>query len=330
MGWFGLPDFINYFIKMKFLRLLKDTYLSWDKNDPWAKSAIIAYYALFSLPSLLIITTFFAGVFFGREAVQGRITSEISGFIGKSSADMVQAMIANAALADSSIVFIIFGIGMLIFGATGVFFQLQKALNDIWSVRAKKSTFLDTLKRRAISFGMVLAIGLLLLISLVLSSAINALSDLIGNYYTDLSTVLVEVLNFVFSQVIITALFATIFTLLPDVKIKWKTNLIGAAMTTVLFLAGKYLIGFYFSKSNPASVYGAAGSLVLILLWVYYTCLILFFGAEFTVNWALHRNIKVEPSSNATLSYQHEMEELKEYKRKIEEDKKKAQELKDN
>ena len=315
---------------MKIFKLLKDTYLSWDKNDPWAKSAVIAYYALFSLPSLLIITVYFAGVFFGREAVEGRITSEIAGLIGQGSAELIQAMIINSALSDNSVVFIIFGIGMLIFGATGVFFQLQKALNDIWSVRAKKNTFLDTLKRRAISFGMVLAIGLLLLISLVITSAINALSDLIGNYYTELSSQVVEILNFIFSQIIITALFATIFTLLPDVKIKWRTNLIGAFMTALLFLAGKYLIGFYFSASDPASVYGAAGSLVLILLWVYYTCLILFFGAEFTVNWALLRNIKIEPTSNATLSYELEMQELREYKRKVEEDKKKAEILKNN
>ena len=113
---------------MKFFKLLKDTYLSWDKNDPWAKSAVIAYYALFSLPSLLIITVHFAGVFFGREAVEGRITGEISSLIGKGSADLIQAMIINSALSDSSLLFIIFGIGMLIFGATGVFFQLQRDL----------------------------------------------------------------------------------------------------------------------------------------------------------------------------------------------------------
>ncbi len=315
---------------MKFLKLLKDTYVSWDNNDPWAKSAIIAYYALFSLPSLLIITVHFAGVFFGREAVEGRITSEIGGLIGQGSADLIQTMIINSALSESSLLFIIFGVGVLIFGATGVFFQLQKALNNIWSVRAKKNTLLATLKRRVVAFWMVLAIGLLMLISLVISTAINAFSDFIGTYYADMSSALVKVISFVFSQIIITALFATIFTVLPDVKVKWKTNLIGAFMTSLLFLIGKYLIGFYFSKSDPASVYGAAGSLVLLLLWIYYTCLILFFGAEFTVNWALHRNIKIEPSENATLSYEEEMKELRKYKKKVEEDKKKAETLKNN
>ncbi len=314
----------------KFFKILKDTYISWDKNDPWAKSAVIAYYALFSLPSLLIITVHFAGIFFGKEAVEGRITGEISGMIGQGSAELIQAMIINSALSESSLLFIIFGIGMLIFGATGVFFQLQKSLNDIWSVRSKKNTIIDTLKRRVVSFGMVFVIGLLMLISLVLSTAINALSDFIGNYYTDFSSQFIQILNFIISQIIVTALFAAIFTILPDVKIKWRTNLIGAFMTSLLFLAGKYLIGFYFAESDPASVYGAAGSVVLVLLWVYYTCLILFFGAEFTVNWALLKKIKIEPTSNATLSYEMEMKELREYKRKVEEDKKKAQTLENN
>lgn len=315
---------------MKFLKLLKETYISWDKNDPWAKSAVIAYYALFSLPSLLIIIVHFSGVFFGREAVQGRISNEISGLIGEGSAELIQAMIINSALTESSVLFIIFGVGVLIFGATGVFFQLQKALNDIWSVRSKKNNIWDTIKRRFVSFGMVLIVGLLMLISLVLSTAINAFSDFIGSFYTEFSPGFIQFINFIIAQIIITALFAAIFTLLPDVKIKWKTNFIGASMTALLFLIGKYLIGFYFSKSDPASVYGAAGSVVLVLLWVYYTCLILFFGAEFTVHWALERNIKIEPSSNATLSYELEMKELREYKEKVEEDKKKALTLKNN
>lgn len=314
----------------KSFKILKDTYLSWDKNDPWAKSAVIAYYALFSLPSLLIITVHFAGIFFGKEAVEGRITGEISGMIGQGSAELIQAMIINSALSESSLLFIIFGVGMLIFGATGVFFQLQKSLNDIWSVRSKKNTIIDTLKRRVVSFGMVFVIGLLMLISLVLSTAINAFSDFIRNYYTEFSSQFIQLLNFIFSQIIVTALFAAIFTILPDVKIKWRTNLIGAFMTSLLFLAGKYLIGFYFAKSDPASVYGAAGSVVLVLLWVYYTCLILFFGAEFTVNWALLKKIKIEPTNNATLSYEMEMKELREYKLKVEEDKKKAQTLENN
>ena len=315
---------------IKLFLFLKQTYLSWDKNDPWAKSAVIAYYALFSLPSLLMITVHIAGIFYGPEAVQGKITEEIGGLIGQGSAKAIETMIANATIENSSIFTISIGIGMLIFSATGVFFQLQKALNDIWSVRAKEEGFVNILKRRATSFGLVLAIGLLLLIALVISAAISAVSNYLSAYYSEASSVVVTILNFIISEVFITALFASIFTILPDVKIKWKTTLLGAIFTSFLFLIGKYILGFYFSQANPASVYGAAGSVVLILLWVYYTCLILFFGAELTVNWALHRNIQITPTKHAIPSYEVELAELRAYKEKIEDDRKKTERLKNS
>lgn len=313
---------------MAFLKLLKDTYKSWSRNDPFAKSAIIAYYALFSLPSLLIISVHLAGIFFGQSAVEGKITGEIQGLIGKESAELIQNIIVNSALSESSTLFIIIGIGTLIFGASGVFIQLQKALNNIWGVRVNDESIWHTVKDRAIAFGMVLVIGFLMLMSLLINSVISAFSDFIGGIYTSLSAGFIQLINFVVSQIFITALFAAIFTILPDVKVRWKTNLNGAFMTTLLFLAGKYLIGFYFSKSDPASAYGAAGSVVLILLWVYYTCLILFFGAEFTVNWAIYKKIKIEPNESATLSYELEIEELREFKEKVEERRKQAGKLK--
>lgn len=308
-------------------KLLKKTYVSWDKNDPWARSAIIAYYALFSLPPLLMITMHTAGIFFGTEAVQGRITSEIGNLIGRDTAEAVEEMIASAALEDSSTLTVIIGVVMLMVGATGVFVQLQKALNNIWSVRSKSTNIVDTLKRRATAFGVVLAIGLLMLISLLVSAMIGAFSNLIANYYSEVSSILIDGLNFILTEVFILMLFATIFKVLPDVDIKFKTTLWGAFVTSILFLIGKYAIGFYFSQSDPASLYGAAGSVVLILLWVYYSCLIMFFGAEFTVNWALHKKIKVAPTKNALLSYEKELEELKECKAKIEKDKENAQQL---
>jgi len=315
---------------MQFFTLFKNTYKSWDKNDPWAKSAVIAYYALFSLPSLLMITLYVTGLFLGREAVQGKITAEIGAIVGVDAAQAIENMIANAALEESTLITVVLGIGMLIFGATGVFFQLQKALNDIWSVRAKKNTIWDTIKRRAVSFSLILVIGFLLLISLVISSAIDAFTSYLATFYSEVSSILLGFGNFLISEFFMAALFASIFTLLPDVTIKLKTAILGGIITALLFLAGKYILGYYFSQANPASVYGAAGSLVLILLWVYYTCLILFFGAEFTVQWALHRNIKVCPNANATLSYEREIEELRQYKKSIEENKKKAQQLESN
>jgi len=315
---------------MTIFKLLKDTFVSWNKNDPWAKSAIIAYYALFSLPSLLIISVHLAGVFFGKKAVEGRITEQFEGLIGSESAELIQSIIINSSISSSSTLYVIIGVGVLIFGASGVFIQLQKALNNIWGVRVVDRSILHTVIDRAQAFGMVLILGFLMLLSLIINSLIGAFADLIGEYFPVLSSGFIKLLNFLFSQAIITVLFALIFTILPDVKVRLRTNLIGAFMTTLLFLAGKYLIGFYFSKSDPASAYGAAGSVVLILLWLYYSCLILFFGAEFTVNWALNRKIKIEPNESATLAYRLEIEELRKFKEMAEEKKRKISALKDN
>ncbi|MFL1895547.1 YihY/virulence factor BrkB family protein [Aquimarina sp. 2-A2] len=280
-------------------RLLKYTYLSWDKNQPFARSAIIAYYTLFSLPSLLMIVVSIAGYFFGKEAVQGRITNQIAGFIGEGSAKAVEGMVKSAALNESGTFTVIFGFGALLFGATGAFFQLKHAMNTIWGVKAKQQTFLRTIKDRAISFGMVLVIGMMLLTSLTISAMLSAFSEYVERYYPDMTAIAVDLLDFVFSFVFITLLFASIFRLLPDIVIRWKITFLGAGITTFLFLIGEYLIGLYFGNANPASVYGGASSVVLILLWVYYTCLILFFGAELTVQYAKSYGENIQPNKHA-------------------------------
>lgn len=293
-----------------FWRLLKASYNSWNRNDPWARSATIAYYALFSLPSLMIIVVTVAGYFFGEKAVQGRLTREIGEFIGTESAKAIEAMIANAALNDSSTFAVIFGFSFLIFGATGVFFQLKAAMNNIWNVAAKKNTVKRIVINRIISLGMVFVLGLLLLVSLIISAILAALSDYLASIAPSVTTFLLDVLNFILSFVIITSLFASIFKLLPDVKLRWKTTYLGAVLTTVLFLIAEFLIGYYFGKSEPGSVYGGASSVVLILLWVYYTCMIVFFGAEFTVQYALHKKEKVEPNEYAEPAIYQELERL--------------------
>lgn len=298
-------------------RLLKASYISWNRNDPWARSATIAYYALFSLPSLLIIVVNSAGYFWGREAVQGRITQEIEDFIGVESAKAVEGMIASAALSESSTLTLIFGIGFLIFGATGVFFQLKATMNNIWNVAAKKDTFLRMIINRIISFGMILVVGLLLLISLIISAALTAMKDYLAFIAPEVTVFMIDTLNFIISFLVITSLFAAIFKWLPDVKLRWKTTYLGAALTTVLFLIGESVIGFYFGKSDPASVYGGASSVVLILLWVYYTCLIVFYGAEFTVQFALYKNEKVEPNQYAEPAIYQELEELEKKKLQV-------------
>ena len=301
----------------RFWRLLRATYFSWNRNDPWARSATIAYYALFSLPSLLIIVVNTAGYFFGREAVQGRITSQIEDFIGSDSAQAVEDMVANAALSQSSTLALIFGLGFLVFGATGVFFQLKAAMNNIWNVAAKKDTFLRMIINRVISFGMVMVVGLLLLISLVISALIAAVKDYLSFIAPGVTVFMIRTLDFVISFGIITSLFAAIFKWLPDVKLRWKTTYLGAFLTTVLFLIGEYVISFYFGQSDPGSVYGGASSVVLILLWVYYTCLIVFYGAEFTVQYALYKNEKVEPNKYAEPAIYQELEQLEKKKGQV-------------
>ncbi len=323
----------NFKFKNRFKRLLvfiKKTYIAWDSNDPFVKSAVIAYYTLFSLPSLLMIVTWIASIFVDREAINGGIENQISGYVGPDSAEAVQSMVTNAALTGGNWIAFLVGAGALIYGATGVFFQMKKAMNDIWTVREKKQNFKTMLKNRALSFGMVLMLAFLLLVSLLLSWALHILSTYIGHFAPEFAAVLADIFQFLLSFVVISGLFAAIFKILPDVKMTYKTTFLGAGITAVLFILGEYLLGYYFAKGNPASVYGGAASIVLILLWVNYTCLILFFGAEITKQYALRNKHKIVPTHNAELAYVQEMRELKEREEKAHADKEKAEELESN
>ena len=304
-----------------FLKLLKKSYFSWEKNGAYAKSATIAYYALFSLPSLLIIVVSIAGYFFGKSAVQGRLTNEIAQFIGRDTANAVENMIENAALTKDSTLMVIFGLALLIFGATGVFFQLKIAMNNIWNVAAKKTNFLRLVLDRVISLGMVLVLGLLLLIAMVVSALLNLLKEEVENFFPNITELMVTIANYAFSFLFVTTLFAAIFKLLPDIKIRLRTTYVGAALTTILFLIGESVISFYFGQTSPGSVYGGASSVVLILLWVYFTCLILFFGAEFTVQYALFNKEKVEPNRFGEPAIYQELEKLEKRKMEIKEEK---------
>lgn len=311
-----------------FFELLKRAYSSWINNDPWAESAIIAYYTIFSLPSLLIIIVSIAGYFFGREAVQGRINDQISEFIGTEAAKAIENMITSAAINENSTWTIIFGIAILLFGATGVFFRLKIAMNNIWSVAAKKENFMSMILDRLISFGMVLAIGFLLLLALVISALVKILSEYISDTAPRITSIGLEIFNYGLSFVFITVLFAAIFRLLPDIILKWRITLYGAALTTVLFLIGEFLISYYFGQSNPGSVYGGASSIILILLWVNYTCLILFFGAEFTVQYAIHKKVTIRPNKYSRPAIYKEIEKLENKKLKLAEDKRILEKIK--
>lgn len=304
-----------------FFKLLKKTYISWNKNEPYARSATIAYYALFSLPSLIIIVVSIAGYFFGREAVQVRLNEEIAGFIGQDTADAIDKMVENAALSQDSTLALVLGLAILLFGATGVFFQLKIAMNNIWNVAAKKTDFWKLVLDRVISLGMILVIGLLLLIALVISAIMKIVANKIEDIIPSITGFMVMIANFAFSFFIVTTLFALIFKLLPDIRIRLRTTYVGAALTTILFLIGEWVISFYFGQSKPGSIYGGASSVVLILLWVYFTCLILFFGAEFTVQYALVKKEKVVPNRFGEPAIYQEMKKLEQRKLELKEEK---------
>jgi membrane protein len=280
--------------------LFKETFKEWNADDPWRQSAVVAYYAIFSLPALLMIIVTIAGSMFGQEAVQGKLSGEISDMIGPNAAEGVETMISNAYQQENSIWMTIIGVAILLFGATGVFYQLQQSLNIVWDVEPKEDSGIKKLvKDRVSSFGVILVIGFLLLISLMLTTVLSILSDFIQEYLPSYLLYVFYIVNFVVSLGIISLLFAMIYKILPDVEIQWRTVWVGAIVTGVLFVLGKFGLGIYFGNADPASAYGAAGSVILILLWVSYSCLILFFGAEFTQVYARRYGHPMEPSAHA-------------------------------
>ncbi len=281
--------------------LVKETYKDWVDDEPFDQSAIVAYYSIFSLPALLIIIVTIAGIAFGQKAVQDQISSQIGGMIGPDSAKDIQGMIASSYQQGNSGIALVIGVATLLFGATGVFIALQKALNRIWEVKINpdKSGLKMLIRARAVSFGVVLTIGFLLLISLVITAALTALSGWVEERMPDFFLYIFYVVDFLISISIITLLFAMLFRFLPDVNIEWKSVWTGAVITALLFVIGKYALALYFGNAEPGSTYGAAGSIILILLWVFYSCLIMFFGAEFTQVYARRYGHRVEPNENA-------------------------------
>ena len=281
--------------------LVKETYKDWVDDEPFDQSAIVAYYSIFSLPALLIIIVTIAGIAFGQKAVQDQISSQIGGMIGPDSAKDIQGMIASSYQQGNSGIALVIGVATLLFGATGVFIALQKALNRIWEVKINpdKSGLKMLIRARDVSFGVVLTIGCLLLLSLVITAALTALSGWVEERMPDFFLYIFYVVDFLISISIITLLFAMLFRFLPDVNIEWKSVWTGAVITALLFVIGKYALALYFGKAEPGSTYGAAGSIILILLWVFYSCLIMFFGAEFTQVYARRYGHRVEPNENA-------------------------------
>ncbi|MBC5804870.1 MAG: ribonuclease BN [Candidatus Eremiobacter antarcticus] len=264
------------------LQLLKDTVRDWLKVKAPRLAAALAYYTAFSLAPLLIILIGIAGLVFGREAAQGQILGPLQGVLGPQGGHTLQSLIAASSKPSSGILATIIGLVTLVLGASGVFGQLQEALNTIWEVPAKAAGGIwHAIRERFLSFGMVLGVAFLLLVSLVISTGLAALGKFVGHAFPSL-VILTTILSFLISWAVISTLFAVIFKYLPDAEIAWKDVWIGAFVTGLLFMVGQMLISLYIGHSAMASTYGAAASLLIILVWVYYSAQILLFGAEFT------------------------------------------------
>lgn len=280
--------------------LIKKTFDHWNEREPFNNSIIIAYYTIFSLPGLLVIIINLAGYFYDKKEITSQITTQVQGVIGGDTAKDVESIINKASEQKGTLISSILGIATLLFGATGVFYQLQQILNKMWEVKAKpKQKILKLIKDRIFSFSLILIVGFLLLVSLVLSAALSAVSDWVAAYLSDSLNFLFKFFDILISLGVITVLFAAIYKFLPDAKIQWRDVWVGALLTAALFVVAKFALGLYFGKSNPGSTYGAAGSIILIMLWVSYAGLILLFGAEFTQVYANYHGRKIRPTEVA-------------------------------
>jgi membrane protein len=291
-------------MKVRFKNILsvaKTSFKQWISRDPFRESAAIAYHAIFSLPGLLVVIITLAGYFFGRDAVNDRIALQISGTFGAETGEQIQHIIAKASQTENSILAIIIGSVTIFIGATGVFAQFQKSLNIIWEVKADKSKsgIWNLIRVRLFSFGLIISIAFILMVWLVISTMLTAFGDWLASYFTESLLVVLQVVNYILSLAIIAFLFSLMFKFFPDAKIKWRHIWIGSIVTALLFEIGKFGLGVYFANANPGTGYGAAGSVILIMLWVSYSTMIVLFGAEFTHAYAKLLSGKVPPSEIA-------------------------------
>ncbi|PSF39477.1 ribonuclease BN [Aphanothece hegewaldii CCALA 016] len=279
--------------------LLKETFQEWQDDNASLLASSLAYYTIFSLAPLVILVIAIVGAIFGEEAAKGEIVSQIRGLVGVEGAKVIESAIANSAQPNTSRWASFISVVVLFFGASGVFGQLQDALNTIWNVKVKPGLNITNLiKKRILSFTAVIGIGFLLLVSLVINAAIAALNHYLSGFLPG-GDFIWQFLNFALSFAVVTFLFALMYKFLPDVHITWRDVTVGAIITAFLFTIGKSLLGAYLGSGSFGTTYGAAGSLVVILLWVYYSAQILFFGAEFTQIYAKKYGSQIVPNDFA-------------------------------
>jgi membrane protein len=272
-------------------------------------SAALSYYTIFSIAPMLLVIISIASIVFGKEAFQGELFGQISGLVGKEAAAQIQELIKNAELSNKSGVAATVGIATLLIGATGVFAEIQDSINYIWSIKSKpKKGWLQYLKNRLLSFSIIITLGFLLIVTLGVNTAVDLLSSRLERYFSEVSVIFFSILNVALVLVVITALFSVIFKVLPDGHVRWKECLVGAGFTSILFAIGKFAISFYLGKQDLGATYGASASIVILLTWVYYSSIILYFGAEFTKTYAKTDGVGISPNEHAVLMVRREAE----------------------
>jgi len=281
--------------------VLKQTFTDFAALGITRMAAALAYYTVFSIAPMLLVIITVCSVFFGREAIEGKIYHQIQSFVGSDAAAQIQLLIKNAALSPNITLASVVGVVTLILSATGVFAEIQSSINTIWRLKAnpKKGGIIKILLTRLLSFSMIVSLGFILMVSLIVNAAMDALVDRLTHIFPGITVYLTYAINIILTFITTSLLFAIIFKVLPDARIKFKDIRAGAITTAILFMIGRAAIGFYLGHSKVSSTYGAAGSLVVILLWVYYSAIILYFGAAFTKAYVSRNGGHIYPNEYA-------------------------------
>lgn len=290
-------------------KVVKETFTGFSEHKITKLSGSLAYYTVFSMAPLLVVIISLCGLFLGQEAAQGEIYNQLAGFMGKETALQLQEIVSKAAIGDKDRIAFIIGIVTLLIGATTVFADIQESINTIWGLKPKpKRGWLKMLQNRFLSFSVIVSLGFILLVSLAITTVLDGFSTRLQARFSDVSVVLFYILNQLLTLVVISLIFAVIFKVLPDAIIKWRDVLSGAVVTAILFMLGKFAISIYIGQSDVGSTYGAAGSLVILLLWTYYSSIILYLGAEFTKAYAVAYGSEIRPSHYAVTTKEIEVE----------------------
>ena len=289
--------------------VLKATFRGFTAHKITKLSGSLAYYTVFSMAPLLVVIISILGIFLGQEAAEGKIYSQLASFMGSQTALQLQEIVSKAAIGDKGQIAFVTGIIILFIGATTVFADIQDSINTIWGLKPKpKRGWLKMLKNRFLSFSVIISLGFILLVSLAITALLDGFSTILQVRFSDVSVILFYILNQLLTLVVITLIFGVIFKVLPDAEIKWKDVLFGAMITALLFMLGKFGISIYIGQSDIGSTYGAAGSLVILLLWTYYSSIILYLGAEFTKEYAIAYGSEIRPASYAVTTKEIEVE----------------------